>query len=62
MPQEHFERSKRDILLTVQQAASYLNVSVPTIKNYIYAGKLKSAVNYKVKQTHHYIAKQTHPG
>ena len=50
--QKPFTFNKRDILLTVKQAASFLNLSVPTIKNYIYVGKLKSI---KTPGGHHRI-------
>jgi len=39
-------------LLTIRQAAVLLNLSVPTIKNYIYDGKLKSV---KTPGGHHRI-------
>jgi len=52
MAQKPFTFNKRDVLLTAQQAASLLNLSVATIKNYIYAGKLKSI---KTPGGHHRI-------
>ena len=50
MAQKIFD--KKDVLLTVKQAAFFLNLSVLTIKNYIYAGKLKSV---KTPGGHHRI-------
>lgn len=47
---QNFDR--KDAFLTVKQAASVLNLSVPTIKNYIYSGKLKSV---KTPGGHHRI-------
>lgn len=44
--------NRKDVLLRVKQAASLLNLSVPTIKNYIYTGKLKSI---KTPGGHHRI-------
>lgn len=41
--------------LTPKQAAAYLNLSLSTIKNYIYSGRLKS---YKTPGGHHRIKEE----
>jgi excisionase family DNA binding protein len=41
--------------LTPKQAAQYLNLSLSTIKNYIYSGRLKS---YKTPGGHHRIKEE----
>jgi excisionase family DNA binding protein len=41
--------------LTPKQAAEYLNLSLSTIKNYIYSGRLRS---YKTPGGHHRIKKE----
>jgi len=49
---EKFINNRRETLLNVRQAANLLNLSVPTVKNYIYSGKLKSI---KTPGGHHRI-------
>jgi excisionase family DNA binding protein/putative nucleotidyltransferase with HDIG domain len=36
------DKTERELYFTPKQAAAYLNLSLSTIKNYIYAGKLKT--------------------